>query len=69
MFSNNRACIIRNIENIKINDAVKNIMDDMMTSAPEGTVIIMTSMANQAPAWIEKKYEEHCSHSTVLEKF
>jgi DNA polymerase III delta subunit len=59
MFSNSRACIIRNIENIKINDAIKNIMDDMMTSAPAGTVIIMTSMANQAPAWIEKKYEEH----------
>jgi len=59
MFSNNRACIIRNIENIKINDAIKNIMDDMMTSAPDGTVIIMTSMANQAPAWIEKKYEDH----------
>ncbi len=58
MFSNNRACIIRNIENIKLNDAVKNIMDDMMTSAPDGTVIIMTSMANQAPAWIEKKYED-----------
>jgi len=58
MFSNSRACIIRNIENIKVNDAVKNIMDDMMTSVPAGTVIIMTSMANQAPAWVEKKYEE-----------
>ncbi len=61
MFSNSRACIIRNIENIKLNDAVKNIMDDMMTSTPEGTVIIMTSMANQAPAWIEKKYEDRVS--------
>ncbi|PKL16479.1 MAG: DNA polymerase III subunit delta [Spirochaetae bacterium HGW-Spirochaetae-5] len=58
MFSSSRACIIRNIENIKLNDTVKNIMEDMMTSTPEGTVIIMTSMANQAPAWIEKKYED-----------
>jgi DNA polymerase III delta subunit len=57
MFSSSRACIIRNIENIKLNDTVKNIMDDMMTSTPDGTVIIMTSMANQAPAWIEKKYD------------
>jgi len=58
MFSNSRACIIRNIENIKLNDTVKNIMEEMMTSTPEGTIIIMTSMANQAPAWIEKKYED-----------
>jgi DNA polymerase III delta subunit len=57
MFSSSRVCIIRNIENIKINDTIKNIMDDMMTSAPDGTIVIMTSMANQAPAWIEKKYE------------
>lgn len=57
MFSDKRVCIIRNIDNIKINDAVKNIMDDMMTSTPEGTLIIMTSSANQAPGWIEKKYE------------
>jgi len=57
MFSDRRACIIRNIENIKVNDTVKNIMDDMMTSIPDGTLIIMTSSANQAPAWIEKKYE------------
>jgi len=56
MFSDSRACIIRNIENIKVNETIKNIMDDMMTSSPDGTVIIMTSMANQAPAWIEKKY-------------
>ncbi len=57
MFSNSRACIIRNIEYIKITDTIKNIMDDMMTSTPEGTIIIITSMANQAPAFIEKKYE------------
>ena len=58
MFSTNMACIIRNIDNIKVTDAVKNIMDDMITSAPDGTVIIMTSMANQAPGWLEKKYED-----------
>lgn len=58
MFSENRACIIRNIENIKVNDTVKNIMDDMMSSAPDGTVIIMTSMSNQSPSWIEKKYDD-----------
>ena len=59
MFSENRACIIRNIENLKAVDSVKNIMDDIITSSPDGTIIIMTSMANQAPAWIEKKYEDY----------
>ncbi len=57
MFSNKRVCIIRNIENMKITDGIKNIMDDMMTSTPEGTIIIITTTANQAPAFIEKKYE------------
>lgn len=56
MFSSSRACIIRNIDNIKINDTIKNIVDDMMTSTPDGTLIIMTSSANQVPSWIEKKY-------------
>lgn len=58
MFSNSRVCIIRNIENMKVNETVKNIMDDMVTSLPDGTIIIMTSTANQPPSWIEKKYED-----------
>ncbi len=58
MFSDNRACIIRNIENIKISDQIKNIIDDMFTTSPDGTLIIMTSTANQAPSWIEKRYED-----------
>lgn len=61
MFSEKKACIIRNIENVRVNDTVKNVMDDMMTSAPEGTIIIMTSIANQAPAFIEKKYDDMVS--------
>ncbi len=58
MFSDNRACIIRNIGNLKTSDAAKNIFSDMMTSTPEGTIIIMTSMANQPPALIGKTHEE-----------
>ena len=42
---------------MKITDGIKNIMDDMMTSTPDGTIIIITTTANQAPAFIEKKYE------------
>lgn len=57
MFSDKKVCIIRNIENLKINDRVRNIMDDLLTSTPEGTFVIMTSMSNQAPAYIEKKHD------------
>ncbi|MCL2156354.1 MAG: hypothetical protein FWH53_11880 [Leptospirales bacterium] len=58
MFSNNRVCIIRNIENIDAKDNVKNIIDDIFTSTPDGTIIIMTCMANKVPAIIGKKYED-----------
>ena len=57
MFSDRRVCIIRNIENLKVNDTTRNIMDDLITSTPEGTILIMTSMLNQPPAYIEKKYD------------
>jgi DNA polymerase III delta subunit len=58
MFSNNRVCIIRNIENIEKNDNVKNIIDDIFTSTPDGTIIIMTCMSNKIPGIIGKKYED-----------
>jgi DNA polymerase III delta subunit len=57
MFSERKVCIIRNIENLKVNETVKNIMDDLITSTPDGTILIITSMLNQAPAYIEKKYD------------
>ena len=58
MFSNTRVCVIRNIENIETNDKVKNIIDDIFTQAPDGTIIIMTCMANKVPGIIGKKYED-----------
>ena len=58
MFSNNRVCIIRNIEKIETNDSVKNIIDDIFTQTPDGTIIIMTCMANKVPGIIGKKYED-----------
>ncbi|MCL1865077.1 MAG: hypothetical protein FWF73_04625 [Spirochaetes bacterium] len=57
MFSNNRVCIIRNLDKIEVNDRAKNIIDDIFTSTPEGTIIIITCMTNKVPALIDKKYE------------
>ena len=58
MFSNNRVCIIRNIEKIDASDTVKNVLEDIFTSTPAGTIIIMTCMANKVPGLIGKKYED-----------
>jgi DNA polymerase III delta subunit len=58
MFSNNRVCIIRNIEKVDANESVKNIIDDIFTSTPAGTIIIMTCMTNKVPTLIGKKYED-----------
>jgi DNA polymerase III delta subunit len=58
MFSSNRVCIIRNLEMIGANDHTKNIIGDIFTSTPDGTIIIMTCMSNKLPGLIDKKYED-----------
>lgn len=56
MFSTVRVCVIRNIQNVKFDEGLKNIFADMVAGMPDGTVIIMTSTENQPPAFIEKDY-------------
>ncbi|HQO39388.1 MAG TPA: DNA polymerase III subunit delta [Spirochaetota bacterium] len=56
MFSNIRVCVIRNINNVKFDESLKNTFSDMVSGMPDGTIIVMTSTDNQPPAFIEKDY-------------
>ncbi len=56
MFSSSRVCVIRNIQNVKFDESLKNIFSDMLTGMPDGTIIVMTSTENQPPAFIDKDY-------------
>lgn len=61
MFSDKRVCIIRNIDLLKLNEASKNTIDDMLTGIAEGTLVVLTSSKNQPPAFLTKKYEDNIS--------
>lgn len=56
MFSQVRVCVIRNLQNVKFDEGLKNIFADMVAGMPDGTIIIMTSTENQPPAFIEKDF-------------
>lgn len=61
MFSDKRVCIIRNIDLLKQSEASKNTVKDMITGIAEGTLVVITSSKNQAPAFLTKNFEDKIS--------
>ncbi len=58
MFSSKKVAIIKNIDNMKVSDRNRTLVEELLSQIPDGTVLILTTAKNSIPALFEKPFPE-----------